>query len=85
MRLRGAVVLAAVTGLLAAAPALAAIPAPLNPRNCRYSPQHKTRNVDGWSCTWRPTPNVAQQVAVRCRRGSLPRAEIGFLDRIPNG
>jgi hypothetical protein len=46
------------------------------------SPAHRTKRVQGWSCTWRATNQVAQQVPVSCTK---PGAKIGFNDRLPSG
>jgi hypothetical protein len=46
------------------------------------SPTHRTKKVLGWSCTWRATNQVAQQVPVSCTK---PGAKIAFNDRLPSG
>jgi hypothetical protein len=46
------------------------------------SPAHRTKKVAGWSCTWRATNQVAQQVPVTCTK---PGAKIAFNDRLPSG
>jgi hypothetical protein len=46
------------------------------------SPAHRTKRVNGWSCTWRDNNRVSQQVSVSCAK---PSAKIAFNDRLPNG
>jgi hypothetical protein len=46
------------------------------------SPAHRTKQVSGWSCTWRSNLKVAQQVSVTCTKAG---ATIAFKDRLPSG
>jgi hypothetical protein len=45
-------------------------------------PSHRTKQVSGWSCTWRSDLKVSQQVSVTCTKH---RARITFKDRLPSG
>jgi hypothetical protein len=46
------------------------------------SPRHRASEVDGWQCTWRPNPKVAQHVVVACTRAA---ARVTFADVLPSG
>ena len=46
------------------------------------NPRHRTKQVKGWTCTWKPNRHVAQRVSVTCLEA---RGRITFAYEIPNG
>ncbi|HEX3832263.1 MAG TPA: hypothetical protein VHW04_09870 [Solirubrobacteraceae bacterium] len=44
--------------------------------------KHRTKQVTGWTWTWKPNQHVAQRVSVTCLKA---RARIAFAYEIPNG
>jgi hypothetical protein len=46
------------------------------------NPKHRTKQVKGWTCTWKPNQHVAQRVSVTCTKA---RGRIAFAYEIPNG
>jgi hypothetical protein len=46
------------------------------------NPKHRTKQVKGWTCTWKPNQHVAQRVSVTCIKAS---GRIAFAYEIPNG
>jgi hypothetical protein len=46
------------------------------------NPKHRTKQLRGWTCTWKPNEHVAQRVSVSCIRAS---GRIAFAYEIPNG
>jgi hypothetical protein len=46
------------------------------------NPKHRTKQVKGWTCTWKPNQHVAQRVSVTCVKAS---GRIVFAYEIPSG
>jgi hypothetical protein len=46
------------------------------------NPKHRTKQVKGWTCTWKSNLHVAQRVSVSCTKAN---ARIAFAYEIPSG